>query len=447
MDINSLLNSELSQVENVDILIETLYEIKSDLHGSSVDGKIPSGEIPGTTVIERALEKMKRKEFINNAIKQYGEPTRLKGDYERYSWRPFGYKGLHIRAKSIDLVYEKAWQEYKRQEDENGLTLSQAIENYCNFKTDVKGSTRQKYRDNMKMFLSDYMDVPIAKITALQIESAYKNTIVEKKPHKNTVKNFRGTLERILKHAKKHYGQCFSYDIAELMEDLREGTNKKLLKGPQKAVLFQTPKDRYTIDEAILFIEEAIRRNTLRSLGAALLFFTGVRLSEECGSYKEDYDTENNIINVRHAAFVDKETNLYYIDEPKEYKERVVVYPDKASVIIKKIQELNGSSDIYMFPAKHKKINAEWLTIRQMDEEIASICDAIGIERKSAHDIRRTFDSILDQAIMSNALRHLLLGHELTGIDAHYLRDDTSLEEVQDIINKAFAVLDFKIAA
>jgi len=223
-------------------------------------------------------------------------------------------------------------------------------------------------------------------------------------------------------------------------------TNKKLLKGHQKPLLFQTPKDRYTLDEAILFVEECIRRNTLKSLGAALLFFTGCRISETCGSYKEDYITESHMINVIHAAFVDKETNNYYIDSPKEDKERVVIYPDKADIIIERILKLNKDSNIYMFPSKHKKKEIEWLTIRQMDDEIADICDAIGIERKSAHDIRRTYDSILDEAVMPSALRHLLVGHELTGIDAHYLRDNHNLEEVRTIINNAFEKFRFNEA-
>ena len=82
-----------------------------------------------------------------------------------------------------------------------------------------------------------------------------------------------------------------------------------------------------------------------------------------------------------------------------------------------------------------------------MDDEIADICDAIGIERKSAHDIRRTYDSILDEAVMPSALRHLLVGHELTGIDKCYLVDDSTLEEVRVIMNKAFEPLVFNEAA
>lgn len=447
MDASSLLNLDLSQVENIDILVGALNEVKADLQTTSTSDKIPSNGIPGAEILERALEKMKRKEFLDNAIKQYGEPTRLSGKYERYGWRPFGYKGTFVRAGSIEQVYEKAWQEHKKQEEEKSLTLSQAVEYYCLSKKEVKGSTRQKYRDNISLFLGDYLDTPLNKITALQIEMAYKEAIVEKKPHKNTVKGFRGTLEKVLKHVKKHYGQKFNYDIDVLLEDLRENTNKKLLKGPRKAVLFQKPKDRYTIEEAVLFIEEALRRNTLKSLGAALMFFTGCRISETCGSYKEDYEVNRHVLNVKHAAFHNDETNEYYIGLPKEEKERVVVYPDKADIIIKKILDLNKESDVYMFPSKHQRIDAEWMTIRQMDHEIADICDAIGIERKSAHDIRRTFDSMLDKTTMSSALRHLLVGHELTGIDKCYLVDDSTLEEVRVIMNKAFEPLVFNDAA
>ena len=100
-----------------------------------------------------------------------------------------------------------------------------------------------------------------------------------------------------------------------------------------------------------------------------------------------------------------------------------------------------------MFPSKHRDLDIEWMTIRQIDDEIADICDAIGIIRKSSHDIRRTYDSILDEAEMPSALRHLLVGHELTGIDSHYIRDSHSAEEVRDIINRAFEKAKFNFAA
>ena len=255
MDASSILDLDLSQVESIDILVGALNEMNSDLQTTSSNGKIPSNGIPGAELLERALEKVKRKEFLDNSIKQYGEPTRLSGKYERYGWRPFGYKGTFVKAGSIDQVYEKAWQEHKRLEMETSLTLSQAVEYFCAFKTDIKGSTRQKYRDNIRLFLNEYLDVPLVKLTALQIESAYKATIVEKKPHKTTVNNLRGDFAHILKHAQKHYNQKLNFDVAVLIEDLIEGTNKKLLKGHQKVKLFETPTDRYTIDEAILFVE------------------------------------------------------------------------------------------------------------------------------------------------------------------------------------------------
>lgn len=85
------------------------------------------------------------------------------------------------------------------------------------------------------------------------------------------------------------------------------------------------------------------------------------------------------------------------------------------------------------------------MTTRQLDKEIADICKSIGISRKSAHDIRRTYDSILDEVSMPSALRHLLMGHELAGIEAHYLRDAHNLEEIKEIINQAFKKFEIKI--
>ena len=71
MDASSLLNLDLSQVENIDILVGALNEVKADLQTTSTSDKLPSNGIPGAEILERALEKMKRKEFLDNAIKKF----------------------------------------------------------------------------------------------------------------------------------------------------------------------------------------------------------------------------------------------------------------------------------------------------------------------------------------------------------------------------------------
>lgn len=40
---------------------------------------------------------------------------------------------------------------------------------------------------------------------------------------------------------------------------------------------------------------------------------------------------------------------------------------------------------------------------------------------------------------------HLLMGHELAGIETHYLRDAHNLDEIKEIINQAFKNFEIKI--
>lgn len=435
---NTLYFDNSPQMTDANSLISALNSVCNNLKNTVSDGTISTDGFSEAETIERLTENMQKRVFLSSSIKRYGEPTRLGGKYERYGWRPFGYKGAFVRAKTIEQVYEKAWKIYKENKENESLTLREALDKYIEYKIDVKNNTHQKYRDNLEKFLSQYMDEPLSSLTQLQIENAYKYTIVNDRPSLKTVKGFRGTLERVLKHVKKHYDQKLRFDIDVLLEDLRENTNKKLLKSKKTPLLFEDNSDRYSIDQANQFIAECLNRNNIRSLAAALIFFTGCRASEICGMFKSDVDCNVRTIHICHAAFIDKPSNTYYISAPKEDKERIIVYPDIADKILDKILLLNLKSDTYMFPNSANKKVAEWTTIRQVDNEIESICKTIGMVKKSAHDIRRTYDSLLDEAKLPSGLRHLLLGHELTGIDYHYLRDSHSVDEVRAYINKAF---------
>ena len=58
---------------------------------------------------------------------------------------------------------------------------------------------------------------------------------------------------------------------------------------------------------------------------------------------------------------------------------------------------------------------------------------------KSMHDIRRTYASLLGESPMPHALRELLLGHELTGLDKCYDVDSTPIPEIVEKLNIVFA--------
>lgn len=391
-------------------------------------------------MMEIIQDEYKKKKFLDETIAKHGKPTRLNGGDTRYAWRPFGSNGAYIRGKTIESVYDKAWKAYIQSQTD--YTLKQALDIYKEFKTNVSGSTRVKYEQNINMYLSDFLEVSLSTISAHDIVVAYMTTNNEKNPSEGTIKNFRGTLAAILEHICEHHGQKLQFDVGKLMKELRKETPKTMHR--KKSILLESPEDCYTVEEAKAFLTECKKRDNILSYAAALSFFTGFRAGEMCGLYLEDVDMERHTIKVAHTAKVDKETSKYYIGSPKMNKERIWVFPDMAIPYIERILELKDNDTPYVFdnPCEKSRTLHAWISIRQLDNEIDNICKAVGMQRKSSHDIRRFVDSALCKSGMNDALRKILMGHEIEGIDAHYIRVTDSLEEIKKYVNNAYKDLE-----
>lgn len=406
--------------------------------GSSND-TISSNDISPNLLAERISEMLEKQKYLSELVRKHGEPHQISEKDHRYGWYPFGSKGGFVRAKTPDELKEKTWQLHKERELEKGFTFREALEKFIESKVDVSHNTQQKYRNNLNMFIGDLMDKPIAVTKALEIETAFKSTLIEKRPAYETVKNFRGDLYNVLDHAKKHYGQKMLFEPEVLKEDLIAKTNKNLLRKRKEAMLFDIAVDRYTTDEMVLVINECKKRDDIVAMAIILMFFTGLRIGEVTGLTKENIDPINHIIYVTQSASVDNITKEYLIGAPKKGKHRCVVYPDIAIDCIARTMELNQGDTPYFFPNTSAKPMAEWITSRMVDNRLRKICRKLNIQEKSCHDIRRTYESILDEAMMPSGLRHVLLGQDLEGIDEHYIRLDAyKPEDVQQYVNDAF---------
>lgn len=63
----------------------------------------------------------------------------------------------------------------------------------------------------------------------------------------------------------------------------------------------------------------------------------------------------------------------------------------------------------------------------------------MSIKTKSAHDVRRTYISRLDDYGVPASIRYMLVGHELDGINKHYVRNLSDISTIRKYLDNAFA--------
>ena len=317
-----------------------------------------------------------------------------------------------------------------------GITLEEALEKYLEDRQDITGSTKQHNRGDMKRFAKQLLSKPISNITALEIQKHYIDAIKTSNADVRACNNYKGILRKVFHHANKHYN-CQTINIDECINNLNEDVNRGIMRKKETAKLFEAPVDRYSKDEVKAMLELSQKTDTLIGYAAITSLFTGQRISEISGMYKSDLNIDSQIINLEHAAHIDKETNEHYIGDPKGHKKRVIVIPDIAIPFFMRIKDLSNPDSPYLFSDDSDKRVTDWLSTTKIDKEIARFNKELGMLRKSAHDQRRTYDSVLELSVPSS-IRYLLCGHELTGIDACYIRSSITLDKVKQYINEAF---------
>ena len=204
--------------------------------------------------------------------------------------------------------------------------------------------------------------------------------------------------------------QCYSYakDSGFIEENTWEKVKintKKLIKPQKKSNETQI----YFLDEQQAIINHALELfeknpKNISALTIPLIFVTGLRIGEVVALKYDDIDEVNNIINVKKMESViyelEEDGNFTYkgkevVEHAKtEAGVRAVPLTSQAKQIIHRVKEASERfgfyDEGYIFCPRSKRIAAN-----SIDKKIYNYCDAINMNRKSAHKIRKTYISKL----------------------------------------------------
>ncbi len=173
----------------------------------------------------------------------------------------------------------------------------------------------------------------------------------------------------------------------------------------------------------------------MKNLGLLLIFATGIRIGELAALQWKDVDFKKKCINIS-ATEVRYDGEHTIKDSPKsEAGIRTVYIPDNWMYVLQELRRLNAFGD-YIFVESGEKIKTY-----QFRNRIYKVCDAVGIERKSPHKIRKTYASRLKRAGVDDEMITSLMGHvDIKVTEDHYLFDVNDEIEKQRILSRICAI-------
>ena len=289
---------------------------------------------------------------------------------------------------------------------------------------EINQTTVDRYKGDFERFFGDtsFPNLKIDIVTEDYLESLIKNNIVQKQLTSKGYSNMKTILIGIMKYAKRKKYTYFS--VSAFFGDLQ--ISKKAFRRPEKK------KQVFTEEEAEMVIEWLKEHPSVANYGILLVFQTGLREGELASLKYEDVD--GCILNVRRQEVRYKDENGVMVNEVVPYAkteagERGVILTDNALETIKKIRRLNPFGE-YMMMQDGKKIHKI-----SFNDYLYKACDALGIERRSMHKIRKTYGTMLIDSGADDSTVMEQMGHSdiTTTRKFYYFSNKSQAEKIEQV--------------
>lgn len=312
-------------------------------------------------------------------------------------------------------------------QDQEAQTVKKTFEEWVNQKLkwgEIKEGTYDRYKVAFERYFSEteFPEMSVEIITTDYLEDLIKTTIKEQQLTSKAYNNMRTLIIGTFKHAKRKGYTKIS--ISEFFGDIE--LSKKLFAKPKK-------KKQVFTEEEVQKITAYLRdKPTVANLGLLLTFQTGIRMGELSAIKAEDLKENKLQIRRQEVKHKNLETGKGTVHEIVDYTKteagmRDIILTPAAVETFKQICDL--SSGEYLMMNGQKKI---WTN--SFNDYLYKACDAVGIERRSMHKIRKTYGTMLIDSGVDDSLTMAQMGHaDITTTRKYYYfsNKNDSLKEAQ----------------
>ena len=370
-------------------------------------------------------------------------------------WRTFlpnerGTKGKEVKKKDKQKLYDAIVAFYQGEEEAVLFVDCYKEWKQHHFLLRKSGpNTIAKYESDYKRFLqgSAFEKTPIQKITDIDIDEFFLNTILHYRGMKNeeglTYKAFTrlyGYLEgtfhrayrrRIIKEDPMQYLCKTDYHAACRVPDVKTAETETLTVMDFNRILEQLYKD----------MEK--HPDYLPSYAVELAALTGMRVAEIAALKWSDFDFDEMVITISRSDKYNSLDNTWSVQETKTKKSRK--FPID-SYILRSLRRLEAVHEEYypgsdwLFP--HKEYG--WIHSNIISSCLKNKCKQVGLKRTyGIHAFRKTLNSDLRSSGVPAILCAGMLGNSIDVNNAHYTYDTSEMGTKRERVSAVHSKWDF----
>lgn len=384
--------------------------------------------------VQDAIEMKERQEVLKR------HPYKITQGKDGY-WRTYlkdsskesGYK---LIKKSTRKKLDDTLVEYYKTEEDKTVTLDEMYWRWREVQDClVVDNTAYKYTTDYNRFFKDkaFMKNPIEEITVDMLKLFFHDMIVDNGLSKGAFKKAYGYIDNTFQKAfrekvipenpmvyllrKQFYGYC---------EEIEKPLSKQVYTDEEVELITQWLHQQYKKTPSYI-----------PHYAVELASLTGMRVGEIVALKWEDIHNEKGYFIIQRSEKFNRKTKEYFIDKTKNKKVRNFPLDEKIMALftrVKKAEFAKGYSCEWIFANEDGRIHAPVVS-----SCIKNKCKQLGIPDRGIHAFRKTFNSNMRCAGVSEVVAASLLGHSPEVNKDYYTFDTTSLEDKAKIVADAHA--------
>ena len=256
---------------------------------------------------------------------------------------------------------------------------------------------------------------------------------IERKLSLKGYANLKAVTRIIWKQATRD--KMTTLDVEKVLDSFDWGKNAFIYEDDKG----EEEKKDFFEDEEVKRIVLHIKREGLtpKRLAILLLFATGLRCGELAALKWTDWDEEGHTLTVKATETLHK----YVKNSPKtQAGKRRVIVPSAAAWIFEELrrQTVENGDGFIFYEVDHRKPKrgAHRIRAEYIRKELYSICDALGIQKRGLHSIRKTYSSILLDEAISDKFIIETMGHtDISTTNGSYARPRRTAEQRLQVID------------
>lgn len=411
-------------------MINTLqYDEKDDLY--SMLKYLQENDIVDISHMRNVIEMKKREELLKQ---HHGKITQgSDGKWRTYVKDETKKNGLRMIKKSSKTKLEDEIVSYYKAHSNKKPTFDKVYKSWRSVQDHLVGdNTIYKYQTDYKRFFegSEFAAQEIEKISEDDLKIFFHDSIVSNKLGKGAFKKLFGYVNNTFGKAYREkviHENPMSYLVCKQFYGYCEEINKPL-------------SQQIYSDEEVKTILEWLHKeyeekpSYIPNYAVEFASLTGMRVGEIVALKWEDFDYENGFFMIDKSEKFNRITKEYYIDTTKNKKKRQFPIDEKLKKLLLKIKKSELSAGYlceWVFANEEGRIHAPVVS-----SCIKNKCKQLGIPERGIHAFRKTLNSNMRCAGVSEMMTSSLLGHSPQVNRQYYTFDVTTLSDKAEVITK-----------